>query len=211
MSLLKRALRGFTQQLGDSNEKSLDASLFMMEVMHHGSKSEEIRIFENFARKCKDTLGEDSVITLESPNSIGIKLKNNGEYEKLIHVLEGCLAVGERTLGVDHRETVASLGGLGNCYSKIGSKEKAFEYYERALEGHNRCLGRTHPDTLLEVYIMASYYLGCQSQESFEKAVELNERVLAGCVNNYRRDHHMTKTCAKQTCDCHKYDVSSLK
>ena len=59
MSLLKRALRGFTQQLGDSNEKSLDASLFMMEVMHHGSKSEEIRIFENFARKCKDTLGEE--------------------------------------------------------------------------------------------------------------------------------------------------------
>ena len=154
---LKRAKEGYEEQLGRDSEKAPDATygLIGSTAMSMDEIIEKLRDLEKW---CERALGEENVVTLETPNTFGNKLQENGEYEEAKEVHERCLAGRMKVLGEYHKDTLMTLNNLGNVYDDLKNYEKALEYYERALKGKEKTLGKHHPNTLSTVMNIAIVY-----------------------------------------------------
>lgn len=171
----ERAKKGYEEQLGPDSEKALDAtsSLICVTQMSMGEASSKYRAL---VKRMMGALGEENVVALDTLNSLGAMLKENGEYEETRKILEKILSVQEKLLGEDHKQTLGTLNNLGVVYRALKDYEKALEYYERALKGSEKTLGKTHPETLSTVYNIATIYL--VGLKNFWKAEELYQRAL---------------------------------
>ena len=195
---LKRAKEGYEDQLGPDSEKTLDVtfSWIMSTGMSMGEVIEKLRVLVG---RMVGALGEDNAVTLDTLNSLGSRLKENGEFEKARKVLERCIAGQERVLGVDHKQTLMTVNNLGVVYDDLGNYEKALEYYERDLKGSEKTLGKTHPHTLSTLMNIASAYMRL---EDHGKAEELYQRALKGYEAQLGKDHKNTKDCAWNLMTC---------
>ncbi|GMI13134.1 hypothetical protein TrLO_g9182 [Triparma laevis f. longispina] len=128
----ERAKEEYEEQLGHESEKALDAtySLTMSTGMSDGEIIEKLR---DLLKTMERVLGEENVVTLETLNSLGCRLRTNGQFEEAKEVLERCLAEKMTVIGEDHKDTFASLANLGTVYVGLKNYEKALEYYERAF------------------------------------------------------------------------------
>ena len=189
----KRTKEGYEEQLGPDSEKALEATfhLIMSTRMSHGERIEKLRVLVG---RMVGALGEENVVTLETLNSLGVVLKDNGEYEEARKVYERCLAGRVKELGENHKDTLMTVNNLGNVYTKLEDNEKALEYYERALKGSEKMLGKTHPETLGTVMNIATVY--DDGLKDFGKAEELYKRALEGYEAQLGKDHQHTKDCA---------------
>ncbi|GMH59267.1 hypothetical protein TL16_g02793 [Triparma laevis f. inornata] len=182
---LKRAKEGYEEQLGRDSEKAFDAtkSLIISIVM---SKKERIEKIRDLLKRMERALGEENVVTLETLNVLGGRLKDNREYEEAKEVYERCFAGRMKVLGEDHRQTLAKLVNLGGVCHMLKNYEKALEYYEKALKGNENVMGKTHPNTLHIVMNIASVY---ENLIDFGKAQEYFERALEGYEAQLGKDH----------------------
>ncbi|GMH80220.1 hypothetical protein TrLO_g9970, partial [Triparma laevis f. longispina] len=164
----KRAKEGYEEQLGRDSEKALKVTIGL--IMSTGmSRDEGIEKLRVLLKRCERALGEENVVTLETLNTLGCELDDNGEYEEAKEVYERCLAERTKTSGENHKDTLDSLNNLGIVYYKLKNYEKAMEYYERALEGYEKTLGKTHPSAIMTVEGIA---ILCKKTKDFGKAEE---------------------------------------
>jgi tetratricopeptide (TPR) repeat protein len=195
----KRAKDGYEKELGRNDEKTLTATCGLI-MITCSSNEEMIEKLRDLVARMKAALGEDNETTLDTLNSLGIQLKNIGDYEEARKAYEKCLLGQEKVLGEDHKDTLATVNNLGNVYDNIKDYEKALEYYERALKGREKTLGKTHPDTLSTVVNIAIVYKA--GMKDYEKAEELYRRALEGNEAQLGKDHENTKHCAKNLAIC---------
>ncbi|GMH53475.1 hypothetical protein TrLO_g185 [Triparma laevis f. longispina] len=179
----KRAKDGYEEQLGRDSEKALDVTRsLIMANMYNGqqikSVGKKIEKLRDLLKRMERALGEENVVTLETLNTLGTKLEQNGEYEEARKVYERCLAGMTEVLGEDHRVTLMTLNNLGGAYYHLKNYEKALEYFERALKAKERMFGENYPSTLGTVANLANIY--SFGLKDYGKAEELYERALEG-------------------------------
>ncbi|GMH72191.1 hypothetical protein TL16_g05853 [Triparma laevis f. inornata] len=196
----KRAMEGYEEQLGRDSEKALDATYFLImgTVMSDVEKIEKLR---DLAKKMERALGEENVVTLETLNYLGGKLRDNGEYEEAIKIFERYLAGRMKVLGEDHKHTLMAVNNLGNVYNvSLKNYEKALECYERALKGQEKTLRNNHPLTLSTVMNIAIVYkIGIKD---YGKAEEMYQKALDGKVAQLGKENESTKNSAMNIAVC---------
>ena len=197
----KRVKEGYEEQLGPDSEKALEASYGLIAATGM-SRGEGIEKYRVLVGRMVGALGEDNVVTLDTLNELGGRLKENGEYEEARKVWERCLAgrVRVKILGEDHKDTLMTVHNLGNVYQNSKDYEKSLECYERALKGSEKTLGKTHPDTLGIVMNIALVYDA--GLKDYEKAKELLQRALKGYESQLGKDHENTMRCAENYRNC---------
>ncbi|GMH53103.1 hypothetical protein TrRE_jg611 [Triparma retinervis] len=99
---VKRAKEGYEEQLGADSEKTLEATKCLICVTRM-SDEDRIDKLKAVVDRMVGALGEESIVTLDTLNELGIELKINEEYEEARKVFERCLAGREKVLGEDHR------------------------------------------------------------------------------------------------------------
>ena len=87
-------------------------------------------------------LGEEHPATLESIDTLGVLLNDQGERElAMLHYREA-LEKRRRILGQDHPDTLRSLNNIAGLLNNQGERDKALEYHREALEKRGARFGR---------------------------------------------------------------------
>ena len=94
---------------------------------------ERINKLRDLIKRMERALGEENVVTLETLNSLGYQLDDNGEHEEAREVYEGCSARQMKVLGEDHPDTLGTLTCLGVVYGSLENYEKAYDEMHRKL------------------------------------------------------------------------------
>ncbi|GMH83927.1 hypothetical protein TrST_g9422 [Triparma strigata] len=197
---------GYEEELGLDSEKALQLT-YKLICATGMSKGEKIEKLKALVERMVGALGEENVVTLDTLNTLGVMLKNNGEYEEARKVYERCVAGQEKVLGEYHKDTLATVTNLGVAYNRLKDYEKALECYERALKGSEKTLGKTHPETLVTVMNIANVYN--VGSENYGKAEELYQRALEGYEAQLGNDHIETMRCAENYRECLKSSGNS--
>ncbi|GMH75762.1 hypothetical protein TrLO_g2658 [Triparma laevis f. longispina] len=141
----------------------------------------------DLVKRMERALGEENKVTLETLNTFGTVLKDNGQYEEAIKIFERCLVGQMKVLGEDHKDTLDMLNKMGAAYYGLMNYEKALKYFERALNGGEKTMGKNHLETLTTVINIANVYT--MGMRNYGNAEELYEAQLG-------KDHQRTKMCA---------------
>ncbi|GMH58895.1 hypothetical protein TL16_g02709 [Triparma laevis f. inornata] len=189
----KRAKEGYEEQLGRDSEKALEATSYLI-MTTCSANDEVIEKLRDLLKRMEKALGEENVVTLETLNDLGCRLKESGEYEETIKIWERCLAGGTKVIGEDHAKTLDSLNNRGAVYGDLKNYEKALKYFERALKGYERKLVTSHPETLDTVTNIAILY---KHVSDYAQAEPLFERAFEGYEAQLGKDHNITINCAK--------------
>ncbi|GMH95460.1 hypothetical protein TL16_g13164 [Triparma laevis f. inornata] len=180
----RRAKEGYEEQLGRDSEKALDATHCLILVGAGMREDEQIEKLRDLSKRCEKALGEENVVTLDTFNSLGGKLDENGECEEAIKVYERCLAGRTKVLGEDDRETLATLNNFEVFFADLKNCEKALEYFERALKGWERSVGKNHPPrTVRQARLLVQCFSQVGGEPATEKLVELSKRYGNGRVD----------------------------
>ena len=102
------------------------------------SDEEMIGQLWDLVERAEEALGMESSVTLDTLNSLGVKLDDNGETEAARGIFERCWEGQESLLGEYHADTLATAENLSIVYKKLGDEEKAAEFLERSLQTMSR-------------------------------------------------------------------------
>ena len=89
--------------------------------------SEAIGMLSFLGQSVRDVNGTDldTFIRAQDIFEIGMRLMENGEWEKAVEAYKECLAL--------NASTPQPYGNMGICYAKMGKKEDAIDAFDRAL------------------------------------------------------------------------------
>lgn len=204
----ERAREGYEELQGSESENVLGVTygLTMATDVSTGEKIEKLR---DLVKRAEGALEKQNQVTLETLNSLGIRLKMNGQYKESKKVKERCLTVLLDVLGEQPKKTLASLGNLGNVYGSLQNWEKALEYYERALKGWEKLKGKVHPSTLTSVMNIAMVYI--DGLKEYAKAEEYCDKALKGFIQQLGTNHPHTKRTVQIYKNCLEESGNSLR
>ena len=75
----KREKEGYEDQLGRDSEKALEVTRSLTTTI--GTTSERIEKYRDLLKRMERELGDENIVTLETLNNLGVKLKQNRQYE----------------------------------------------------------------------------------------------------------------------------------
>ncbi|GMH69221.1 hypothetical protein TrST_g1100 [Triparma strigata] len=132
-----QAKEGYDEELGPDSERAIEASCSLI-VASEISDEEMIGQLWDLVERAEEALGMESSVTLDTLNSLGVKLDDNGETEAARGIFERCWEGQESALGEYHEDTLATAENLSIVYKKLGDEEKAAEFLERSLQTMSR-------------------------------------------------------------------------
>jgi hypothetical protein len=146
------------------------------------------------ASKAADELIADSVADEEAvarlQTLLGDTLRELGDYDKAVQVLERARVTREVKLGVEHHETLITLNKLAGAYNDAGRPRDALDLFKQVLDAFVKELGDEHPDTLATRAGLASAY---SNAGQIREAIALLEQVRDATVRTLGVDHPHTR------------------
>ena len=106
------AKEGYEEQLGRKSEKAFHATYSLI-LITCSSHSEVIKKLRDLLKRMERALGEDNVVTFDTLNELGERLRETNQYEEAITVHERCLTGKMKVLGEDHKDTLGTVNNLG--------------------------------------------------------------------------------------------------
>eukprot|EP01050_Picozoa_sp_SAG11_P017524 SAG11_NODE_2537_length_3244_cov_2.430843_2_plen_618_part_00 len=134
-------------------------------------------------------LGEDHPATMESMQTVGERLVEDGAYATAAALLEEAARRGRAVLGVAHAATLRSAHFAGEARWRNGEYAAATKLLGEALEGRRKTLGREHADTLASLYEQATVL---DLQRQYAKAQTCCEEALLGRQRVLGHEHKDT-------------------
>jgi eukaryotic-like serine/threonine-protein kinase len=189
-TILKPAVAAIDKQFQD--QPAVDATLraTLAERYHELGLYEAARpLLERALEMRRRVLGEEHPDTLESIDTLGVLLSDQGERELAMRYYQEALEKRRRILGQDHAETLRSLNNIAGLLYDQGQRDKALEYHREALEKRRRVLGEDHPDTLASIYNVADVL---RAQSKPNEAMELLREVIEKRRRVLGQDHVQT-------------------
>ena len=142
----ERAKKGYIRLLGEDHTKGADATCSLLFQTAEGD--ELIAELRALRERVKVTLPQEAV-TYDVANSLGGKLRKNGQFEEVKVFYLAALEGRRRVLGEEHKDTLASLNNMGVVVRAMDDNEGSLDYYQQACRAQEKVLGKTHPDTLM--------------------------------------------------------------
>jgi tetratricopeptide (TPR) repeat protein len=115
-------------------------------------------------------------------HALGILLRDKGELDRALVMLEKCVAKRIHILGGDHPDTLDALNNMGQF-------DRALPMYVDCLAKRKRILGDAHPDTLVSLNRLAQLYY---NKHDYSRAQALHEECLAKRRLALGEDHQDT-------------------
>ncbi|KAJ1639406.1 hypothetical protein T492DRAFT_1117215 [Pavlovales sp. CCMP2436] len=205
--LLRRALEGREEQLGESHPDTL-ASVNNLAVLlkAQGKLAEAEPLYRRALEGHEKQFGASHLNTLNSVNNLAALLQAQDKLDEseplLRRALEGCkdqlgashpraLKGREKQLGASHLDTLTFVNNLAALLKAQGKLAEAEPLFRRALEGREKQLGASHPDILTSVSSLASLL---QVQGKLVEAEPLYMRALEGRETQFGASHPDTLT-----------------
>ncbi|GMH90197.1 hypothetical protein TL16_g11693 [Triparma laevis f. inornata] len=126
----KRAKEAYEEQLGRESEKALNLNASLIGVTHLSSDVKTLKLI-NLTVRMERALGEENDVTLETLNSLGIQLEENGEYERAITTYERCVKAGSGKLFKFSGGLEDWLMDVGTLKQMLGSTQNRGVVYMR--------------------------------------------------------------------------------
>ncbi len=74
-------------------------------------------------------------------------MKDKGDYNGALSMLETCLAIEEKALGKDHPFTATTYNNMGRVMDAKGDYAGTLTMLEKCLAMREKALGKAHPKT----------------------------------------------------------------
>ncbi len=141
------------------------------------------------------TLLADAITVFESSdpakhalclNYMGLVLKDLGQYEEGVDLLEKALAIAEQTHGPQHQDVAEILNNIGLLLWRLSKDEKALKYYDRALSIQGSVSGTNNQ---LYGEIVDNIGVSLQRLGRYEEALEQHKSSLEIRENSLSQDH----------------------
>jgi len=131
---------------------------------------------------CVAKYGNNRHETLDCEFTLGIILRDSGQYSRAIQLLEH-VEQRDSILEEDHPDRLSSQHSLARAYAESGQIQEAVRLLKHVVEIRERILAEDHPDRLASQHELAGAYMeNGQIQEAvrlFEHVVQIKERTLA--------------------------------
>ncbi|HMO35547.1 MAG TPA: tetratricopeptide repeat protein, partial [Gemmatales bacterium] len=148
------------------------------------------------AEKAADELDTDSIgdplAVARLQTILGNTLRDLGNINKSVEVLEKARVVRVRELGTEHNDTLSTLSNLALAYLSAGKFRDAIQLMEEIREKRARLLGQSHRATLEIMHNLATAY---REFGQLDKAQALMEETLRFMNDHYEPDHADTLKC----------------
>jgi len=117
-----------------------------------------------------------AVVECNMIHSLGILLKDKGEFDRALMLIEKCVVKRRRILGDEHPDTLEALNNAAGTLNNMGKYDRALPTYLDCLAKRKRILGELHTDTLVSLNRLAQLYY---NQKDYSRAQALHEECLA--------------------------------
>ncbi|MFD9518990.1 tetratricopeptide repeat protein [Streptomyces sp. NPDC059979] len=152
--LVKRAVRGRTEALGELHPLTLIARKSFLELAGSPGaaalpeRDEIVATGPAVIADCRSAAGEDHPMTLGAELNYAFVLSAAGNPAEALPHARKALAGYERVFGPDYPLLLNARQTLSISLAALGQQAEAIEQGERLVEGRTRVLGPTHPWTL---------------------------------------------------------------
>ncbi len=120
-------------------------------------------------------------------NSIGISLKNTGNYEKALQFYKKSRDLAIEKFGKNHFHGAAAINNMANIYIAQENYEKALELLQEALSIKISKLGENHPNIATSYLSFGDIYL---AKKQYKKASNYYLKALAIRKSVFGNDHN---------------------
>jgi serine/threonine protein kinase/tetratricopeptide (TPR) repeat protein len=151
-TILKPAVKAIDEQF--KNQPAVDAALRQVLAERYGEMgmyAAALPLEQRSLAIRRRVLGEDHPDTLDSMNTMGHLLQDQGKLSDAEPYFREALDRRRRKLGADHPDTLSSMNSMGHLLEDQGKLEEAEPFFREALANRRRVLGNEHRDTLTSV------------------------------------------------------------
>jgi tetratricopeptide (TPR) repeat protein len=121
--------------------------------------------------------------------NLGIALRQHGDHDRALDMLEESLHIKLATLGENDPSTAVSYNAIGGVYESEGDYDVALEYYHKDLSITLATLGETHPNTAASYYAIGVVHW---NKGDYDEALEHLDKALSITLATLGENHPST-------------------
>ena len=134
---------------------------------------------------------DPGIAQLKALNERAVQLKEQGEYQKAIELVEQVVKLAIKEFGPDHPDVAASLNNLAELYRAMGRYADAEPLYKRSLKIDEQTYGPDHSEVATDLNNLATLYQAmgryAEAEPLYKRSLAIREKQLGATTPTWHR------------------------